>query len=340
MYEKLLGYLASQKFSSRSKADLIRGEIVSVQRQYRSWAREQLSELEKLGGSCVSFHDDNYPKSLKDLADPPPLLFMLGEFLPEFERTVAVVGARKCSVYGETVASRLGAELADNSLTLVSGLAYGIDEAAHKGFLSNGGAQVAVIGSGFSNIYPRSNNALAKDIVQEGGVLISEYPPVTAPHPYNFPARNRILAALSNKVVVVEARAKSGSLITADFALDLGRNVFVVPGQINSSFSEGTNKLLLEGASPYLGLESLELSLVNSPPESFQVSALSRKLIELPDNYRLVWELIEERGICSFDELCEKANLRPHKLRGFISELELTGLIRTTGTDHIVCVGT
>jgi DNA processing protein len=192
-----------------------------------------------------------YPRLLAELHDPPAQLYVRGDVAVLSEPAVAIVGARSCSAYGAQVARSLAGELAAAGLVVVSGLARGIDAEAHRGTLAVSGRTVAVLGCGIDRDYPRSHSELARRIRADGAV-VSEYPPGVEPAPWRFPARNRIIAGLCAATVVVEARERSGALITADFALELGRDVFAVPGEITSALSAGTNDLLRQGAAPLL----------------------------------------------------------------------------------------
>lgn len=192
-----------------------------------------------------------YPSLLAELHDPPAQLYVRGNVEVLSQPAVAIVGARSCSPYGAQVARSLAGELAAAGLVIVSGLARGIDAEAHRGTLAVGGRTVAVLGCGIDRDCPRSHAELARRILGDGAV-VSEYPPGVEPAPWRFPARNRLIAGLSAATVVVEARERSGALITADFALELGRDVFAVPGEITSALSAGTNDLLRQGAAPLL----------------------------------------------------------------------------------------
>jgi DNA processing protein len=195
--------------------------------------------------------DARYPRLVAELFDPPERLYVRGQADILAQAAVAVVGARSCSPYGSQVARQLAHELAAAGLVIVSGLARGIDGEAHRGALEAGGKTVAVLGCGIDRDYPRSHAELARRI-REQGAVVSEYPCGVEPAPWRFPARNRIIAGLSLATVVVEARERSGALITADFALEHGREVFAVPGEITSALSAGTNDLLRQGAAPLL----------------------------------------------------------------------------------------
>jgi DNA processing protein len=208
---------------------------------------EVLRQVERAGAQVLTWDTPDYPDLLRQITDAPPVLFVRGTLTPADEWSVALVGTRKATVYGREVAHRLATDLVQNRVTLVSGLARGIDSIAHKTALDAGGRTLAILGSGVDYIYPAEHRTLAEAII-ENGALISDYPLGTRPEAANFPARNRIISGLSLGVVVVEADLKSGAMITADFALDHGREVFAVPGSILSPASAGCNRLLRDGA--------------------------------------------------------------------------------------------
>ena len=259
-----------------------------------------------------------YPPLLAQLHDPPTQLFVRGdpEVLPR--SAVAVVGARSCSPYGAQVARDLARELASAGVVVVSGLARGIDGEAHRGALEAGGATVAVLGCGVDRDYPRSHAELAHRI-RQSGAIVSEYPPGVEPAPWRFPARNRIIAGLCNATVVVEARERSGALITADFALELGRDVFAVPGEITAALSAGTNDLLRQGAAPLLSAQDVLFSLgLDKRPRSVtaKVSAGAETLLELLAD-----------GAQAADDLARLGKLPTAEVATALVELELAGLV-------------
>lgn len=196
----------------------------------------------------INKRDENYPKALLNISNPPENLFVLGneKILDNFG--IAIVGSRKCTKYGEEIAKSLAYNLSKHNVNVISGMAKGIDSAAHIGTIMGKGKTIAVLGSGFKHIYPKENMELLKDIINSGGAVITEYEEDTLPKPENFPKRNRIISALSQGVVVVEAGKRSGSLITAEIALEEGKEVFAVPGNIISKTSKGTNELIKDGA--------------------------------------------------------------------------------------------
>ena len=209
---------------------------------------KELCELPRLGARLVKWPDPDYPVNLRHIADPPPYVFVRGTLTPNDPKCVAVVGARAASDAGRRTAQRMGLELAAKGFTVVSGLARGIDSAAHQGALDAGGRTVAVFGCGIDVIYPAENRSLAEAIIGGGGALLSELPVGTPPIAENFPSRNRLISGLCLGVVIVEAAEKSGSLITARMALEQDRQVFAVPGSPLTGKTRGSNRLLKEGA--------------------------------------------------------------------------------------------
>lgn len=190
-----------------------------------------------------------YPKKLNHIYAPPAKLYMLGENEAIFQMpSVAIIGCRECSNYGAKIAYQFAYELAKKGICVISGLAKGIDAYAHKGAVAAKGATIAVLGSGFEHIYPKENELLCKQILENRGILLTEYEPKVKPIPTNFPARNRIISGLANGILVVEAKQKSGTLITVDYGLEQGKEIFAIPGNITSNNSYGTNDLIKQGA--------------------------------------------------------------------------------------------
>lgn len=261
-------------------------------------------------------HPDSpdYPMGLQDLEDRPDL-FVVGTL--ESAPGVAVVGTRRCTRYGLALSEAFGASIARAGWTVVSGLARGIDAAAHRGCLQAGGHGVAVLGCGVDVVYPRENAPIYQRLLETGGAVISEYPPGTPPDRWRFPARNRIIAAISAAVVVVEAAIKGGALITARLAAEVGRPVFVVPGDVDRVASAGCNRLIRDGAFPVLGSEDLieELALVIGPPKP----AIARDCG------------IPEAG-ASLEELPGLWSVSPGEALVRVANLELAGLVRRDGS--------
>lgn len=216
-----------------------------------------MADLADLKLKLLKLDDRDYPWLLNQIYDPPKLLYCLGNQKLLSKKLIAVVGSRKMTPYGKWVSEKLTKELVEKGLVIVSGLARGVDTSAHRQALRAKGLTIAVLGSGFDHIYPGENKRLAEEIVEKGGLLISEYPPEHRVFPANFPKRNRIISGLSLGVLVIEATLKSGSLITARLAANQGREVFAIPGPINSVQSEGTAMLIQQGAKLVFKLEDI-----------------------------------------------------------------------------------
>ncbi len=209
---------------------------------------KHLEYMVKNNIEIISIQDKKYPKLLKNIYDPPVSLYVRGNTDILNNYCIAIIGCRQCTQYGKNVAQELAYNISKQKINVVSGLAKGIDGIAHKGAIIAGGKTIAVLGNGIDTIYPAENIPLAKEILKTGGAIISEYPLGEKPQKQNFPERNRIVSGLAKGIIVVEAKEKSGTLITVDFALEQGRDVFVVPGNINSENSVGTNELIKQGA--------------------------------------------------------------------------------------------
>lgn len=206
----------------------------------------------------INMNSKYYPERLRNIDSPPKELYCLGNLeLLNYKNNIAMIGSRNCSSYGERAAKDFAYNLAKEDICIVSGLAKGIDSFSHMGALNARGKTIAVLGSGLDNIYPKENIKLVEEIIKNNGLVISEYPLGTKPLKYHFPARNRIISGLSDSILVVEARKNSGTNITVDFALEQGKDVFVIPGNIYSRTSDGTNYLITEGAIPVLSYEDI-----------------------------------------------------------------------------------
>jgi DNA processing protein len=286
----------------------------------------ELEKVEQAGVRLVCWEDAAYPRHLRNIYDPPPLLYVRGSLEKDDEWAVGVVGTRRATVYGKEATRRLTGGLASSGITIVSGLARGIDAQAHRAALDAGGRTVAVLGCGVDVVYPPEHRRLAHEVV-ERGALLTEYPLGTQPEASNFPPRNRIISGLSLAVVVVEAGARSGALITADFAADQGRDVFAVPGNIFQRSSEGCNRLIREGAIPALSasdiLEELNLTMVEQQAEVRSVVPASETEARLLDQLSL-----EPKHV---DELCQTIDLPVSQVTGALALMELKGMVRQVG---------
>jgi DNA processing protein len=259
-------------------------------------------------------HMRELPPLLRAIHGPPSRLYLRGAADPQllWRPAVAIVGARACSAYGAQVARMLGRELAAAGLVVVSGLARGVDGEAHRGALETDGHTVAVLGSGIDRDYPAAHTALARSIA-ERSLIVSEYEPGVEPSPWRFPARNRVIAGLCSATIVVEARERSGALITADFALDEGRDVFAVPGEITSSLSAGTNALLRLGATP--------LTCAADVLESFGLEAQEKARPQIGEAANSLLQHLP----ATVDELVRASGLSAGEVAGALAELELAG---------------
>lgn len=285
-----------------------------------------LEYLHRQGIQVITWEDANYPARLKEIDQNPPVLYVRGEILDEDGWAVAVVGTRRVTAYGRQIASEVASFLAQNGITLVSGLARGVDAISHEQALRNGGRTIAVLGSGVDVIYPPENLRLAEKIMAQGAV-ISDYAPGTQPDAINFPPRNRIISGLSKGVVVVEAGDTSGALITASFAANQGRDVFAVPGNINAPQSRGANRLIQDGARPLLRpedlLDILQLNSIEAHKEA------RRALPVDADEARLLQVIALEP--LHIDEIQARVGLTIEKVSATLTMMELKGLVRQVG---------
>ncbi len=286
----------------------------------------EMEKLLRLDVQVVTLEDDAYPHPLQTIADPPPILYIRGQILPSDDLAVAIVGTRKPTVYGRQSAELFSKGLAENGVTVVSGLARGIDTFAHRAALDAGGRTLAVLGSGLDIIYPGENRKLAAEIVEQGA-LVSEFPLGTKPDGVNFPRRNRIISGLSLASLIVEAGETSGALITAEFALEQGREVFAVPGNIFSPASRGPNRLISEGAKPICGMEDLleELNL-----ESAVQQSAARCAIPESDSEAQVYRCLSHEPL-HIDEVRRVVCLPISVVSSALTMLELKGLARQVG---------
>ena len=281
-------YFLSEK--QMENLQLLAKEIQAVRAAQKTDMEEAYAKMCESGISFVSLEDASYPKRLRHIANPPYGLYVKG-CLPQGE-TVAIVGARMCSEYGRTVARELGRMLAARGVGVVSGMARGIDAAGHQGALDVGGISCSVLGCGVDVCYPKSSRALYEEILERGSV-VSEYPPGTQPIPGYFPQRNRIISGLVRAVVVVEAKQRSGSLITADFALEQGRDVYAIPGRITDALSAGCNSLIRQGAGAVSDLESFVQELAPDPGAGGETCTFEKLLLEKEE--RLVYSCVDLR---------------------------------------------
>ncbi|MCO5183908.1 MAG: DNA-processing protein DprA [Anaerolineae bacterium] len=294
----------------------------------------ELARIERAGLRLLTWQSADYPRYLREVPMAPPVLYMRGELLSADEWAIAVVGTRRLTAYGRQVARELTLGLARSGITVISGLARGIDSLAHKTAIEAGGRTIAVLGSGLNQIYPPENRRLAEQIVAGHGALISEYALDTPPDARNFPPRNRIISGLSLGTIVVEAGERSGALITASFALEQNREVFAVPGPVTSKASKGTNRLIQEGAKLVTSIEDVleELNLTQATqqqavqlfmPESAEEALLLRHLVDEPTHV---------------DELSRQSGLPTALVSSTLTLMELKGMVQQVGgMKYVMC---
>jgi DNA processing protein len=313
-----------------------------INKEFHAKAEEELENIKQLGGDVLILDDGSYPFLLREISDPPITLYVRGNWQACFESPcVAVVGSRRCSTYGENASLMLSRDLAERGITIVSGLARGIDTAAHRGAINGHGKTIAVLGTGIDEVYPTENAKLIDEILDSGGAIISQFPLGTPPISMNFPYRNRVISGLSYGVLVVEASERSGSLITARLAAEQNREVFAVPGNITSKNSFGTNYLIKDGAK----LVQQWQDVVNELPREISSKILPPKIEETSEEVEIkpqielvpadmtaheakIWSLISSDEPTHLDILVEITGLSVGDLLNALLGLEMRDLIR------------
>lgn len=339
-FQALLNFFGDPQIAWEAPADTLREaglseKIIDNLLQLRSsvsidraWERLQARGIEVL-----ILTDEEYPRRLREIDQPPPVLYVRGKLCQQDDWAVAIVGTRRITAYGRQIAEEVAGTLARNGVTVVSGLARGVDAIAHQAALSAGGRTLAVLGSGVDRIYPAEHRHLAEQIIAHGA-LLSDYPPGTPPDASNFPPRNRLISGLSKAVVVVEAGQTSGALITAAFAADQGREVFAVPGNIHAPSSKGTNRLISDGARPLLDpqevLEVLDLTMI----QEFQAARVT-----LPaDAIEAKLFATLSREPLHIDEIRARSDLPIDQVTAKLALMELKGMVRQVGGMHYIAV--
>lgn len=308
-------------------------DIKLIHKYQKKWdVDKEWFHLMEQGIGFVSLEQEDFPEKVRHIHNPPYALYYVGKLPDENRKAVAIVGARTRSAYGGQVASELGKALAQNGIQVISGLARGIDRDAHQGALDGGGETYAVLGCGVDICYPRENKYLYHKMIETGGI-ISEYPPRTQPMPKQFPARNRIISSLCNCVVVVEAKEKSGSLITADFAMEQGKDVYAVPGRICDPLSQGCNRLIKQGAGAVISIDDFLSDLEISSEINYVQMDFRKNLLEKDES--LVYSLTDFRPI-GVATLVEKTGISISRLLEILEKLENLGLIKETFTNYYI----
>lgn len=291
------------------------------------------AKIESQGIKTLTWQDEAYPSRLKEIDQPPPVMYIRGEYLPDDLFAVAIVGTRRVTPYGRQITEELSAFLASNGITIISGLARGVDAIAHQTALKSGGRTIGILGSGVDKIYPPEHLKLAEQMM-ERGAIISDYAPGTPPDASNFPPRNRIISGLSLAVVVIEAGETSGALITAEFAAEQGREIFAVPGSILAPQSKGTNKLIQKGAQPLLSVNDLMQALDFTRIGEHKSA---RKVIPADETEARVLNVLGGEPL-HVDEIRNQADLPIERVSATLALMELKGMVRQVGGMNYVAV--
>lgn len=322
-------FKSSKRIWNASKKDLLdvglSEQLVNKFSNHKQSFQEDiyLKRLSELGIKTTTLHDPDYPRNLREIDDAPSVLYYFGEILPSDKNSVAIVGTRKMTYYGKDVTQKFASELASWGITIVSGLARGVDTMAHATALAAGGRTIAVVGSGLDKIYPPENINLSKKIAAGFGAIVSEYPLGYPALPNNFAFRNRIISGLSRAILVTEGMKKSGTFYTVKAALEQGRTVFAVPGPINSLLSEGPNYLIKEGSTPALSpkdiLDELEIEINQSQALSLCPEKSEEEILNFLDSP------------CHIDDISRICKLSIAELSGKLTVMELKGFVKNLG---------
>lgn len=290
-----------------------------------------MSKLMTFNNLKILTHEHpDFPQKLHILKDPPDILFALGNTSILNDVSIAIVGSRKCSNYGKECAFKFANELSNNNIRIISGLAEGIDTAAHRGSVRN--KTIAVLGSGFGKIYPKSNIALLNEIIANDGVIITEYFFDVAAYPFNFPKRNRLVSAMSEGIVVIEAGENSGALITVNIGKQLNKNIYVVPSNINNTFAFGSNKLLNNNVKIVLSPNDILKEFVDISPVTTNTIS-----IQLPEEYKGIYNLLKNTPL-KVDEIARALNISIVKANVSLTMMELNNYISKTADGKFIAL--
>lgn len=295
-----------------------------------------LVKLEKNNINTLTIYDEDYPLSLENIYNKPVVLYTKGNYNLDNNLAIGIVGSRKATSYGKWACEKFTRELANLGVTIISGLAMGIDSIAHKTAIECGGKTIGILGNGIDKVYPKSNLRLYED-VSHNGIILTEFPLGTEPFSYNFPQRNRIIAGLAHGIVVIEAKEKSGSLITAHHALEQGKDIFAVPGNINSIYSSGTNKLIKDGAKPLLSIDDIIEEIYELQIKGIEKNADDHDFTDLSEDESKIMRIILE-GPVHTDIISLKSGIDISNVISILTILELKGLIKElSGRTFTVC---
>ena len=302
-----------------------------IQEGKRRWSKEIVAEWQKKGIALVTYEQEKYPDRLRNISSPPYALYVMGKLPEKRRRTAAIVGARNCTYYGESYARKIGKILSEAGISVISGMARGIDAAGQRGAIHGSGGTFGILGSGVDICYPKENRGLYEDLKKYGGIL-SEQQPGSPPLAQYFPARNRLISGLADVVIIIEARERSGSLITADMALEQGKDVYALPGSVDSQLSRGCNRLIKQGAGIILSPEELleELNICGN-----FVKNLTETKIILETEQNIVYSCLDLNPKSIGQILAETKLSIPELMRQLVS-LEMNGKIKEISKGYYV----
>lgn len=289
--------------------------------------KSNIIEMDKMGVKYTIWSEPEFPETLKNIEDPPYLLYYMGNLDLINKFSIAIIGSRKPTYYGIFAANKFAKELSERGIVIISGFALGVDSESHKSAVSRGGETIAVLGTSFDNIYPRSNLKFAKEMVDKDNLIITEYPLEKDTRPYHFVKRNRLISGLSQGLLVIEAGIKSGTLTTVDFALDQGKNIFSIPGNINSINSIGTNNLIKIGAKITTMVEDV---LEEYKDIDFEAKAQIQKTV-FSENEKRVIDLLKKEGSQNIEKIAFFTNIKIKDIIGILNILEIKGVVKDLG---------
>jgi DNA processing protein len=336
-FQQLIEYFGSaHEVWQANKADLLNAQLPEntanglISFRAKTNLEQELEKVQKVNARLITQLDDEYPTLLRKIASAPPLLYIKGNLTEADRRSIAIVGTRNASKYGREVTYKISKELAMQNVTIVSGLAQGIDHAAHMGAVTSNRRTIGVLGCGIDRVYPPASKKLVDDILEkEVGAILSEFPIGTPPSGINFPRRNRILSGMTLAVLIAEAPEQSGSLITAEYALEQGRDVFAIPASVFSPHSIGTNRLIQDGAKLVMNAKDI-LNELNLTYERVETREKVQVLAPTTENEKKVYAVLGYEPL-HVDELTRMTSLRADEVSATLTMLELKGLAQMAG---------
>ena len=335
-YQQILPYIES---CDRYQLDAVRTAIgeKKTKKLVESFGHVHilLEKLERENIKYFSCSDSDFPQFLLEMPNPCYLLYYRGNIALLKEFSIGMIGSRRPTMYGRYVASKFSSELSKKGVVIVSGFAQGIDSVCHKGATESKGKTIAVLGTAINNIYPRSNEKYAKEIIESGNLIVSEFPPDSHTLPYHFVQRNRLISGLSEGLLVVEAGEKSGTLTTVDFALEQGKTVFAVPGNINSDNSIGTNRLIRMGAKLVMELDDI---FEEFPGIELKTKSQDQSLPDLSEEEQLVYDALKANGAMTNEEISIFTNRNIKYIMGVLSVLEIKDIVKDLGDNRYTLI--